>query len=251
MKLTGNTILITGGATGIGLALAERFLEHGNTVIICGRRESALKEAQERLPALHIRKCDVAQAVEREALAQQIIRDFSDLSVLVNNAGIQQRMNLTKESVSWSYYHQEIAANIEAPIHLAMLFLPHLLCKSEAAIVNVSSGLAFTPMAAAPIYSATKAAIHSFTMSLRHQLSDTNVEVIEVVPPAVNTDIGGKGLHTFGADVNEYADGVFHGLEQVLSEIGYGTSEKAMRMSREEIDAAVAAINSRVRFQDV
>ncbi|MFD0696665.1 SDR family oxidoreductase [Paenibacillus sp. GCM10027628] len=248
MKITENTILITGGSSGIGFAFAERFLKSGNKVIVCGRNEEKLLEVQLKYPELLIRVCDVADESERIALFEWTTREFPELNVLVNNAGIQQRTNLLKSKEDWSYHRQEIAANLEAPLHLAMLFLPHLAEKSNAAIINVSSGLAFTPMAAAPIYSATKAALHSFTVSLRHQLSNTGIEVIEVAPPAVNTDLGGKGLHTFGVPLNEFADGVFQGLENGLQEIGYGSSEKGLRMSRDEIDSAVQAINSRVPF---
>jgi len=111
--------------------------------------------------------------------------------------------------------------------------------KKEAAIINVTSGLAFTPMAIAPIYSATKAALHSFTVSLRHQLSDTSVEVIETAPPAVNTDLGGVGLHTFGEPLDAFADEIFEGLEEGKKEIGYGSSVNRLRMSRDEIDEHV------------
>jgi uncharacterized oxidoreductase len=167
----------------------------------------------------------------------------------VNNAGIQQRYNILEANAKedWSYFSKEITANVEAPIHLAMLFAPYFANKEDAAIINVTSGLAFTPMAIAPIYSATKAALHSFSMSLRYQLSSTSVKVIEVAPPAVNTDLGGVGLHTFGVPVDEFADGILKGLEEGKNEIGYGTSEKAMRMSRDEIDEAVKNIYNRVR----
>jgi uncharacterized oxidoreductase len=248
MNLVGNTILVTGGASGIGFAFAERFLKSGNRVIVCGRREEKLQEAQRRYPELHVRICDIADESERLALFHWAKSEFPELNVLVNNAGIQQRTNLLKSKEEWSYHRQEIAANLEAPLHLIMLFLPHLAEQSRAAIINVSSGLAFTPMAAAPIYSSTKAALHSFTMSLRHQLSSSRIEVIEVAPPAVNTDLGGEGLHTFGVPLNEFADGVFQELVKGRQEIGYGSSEKALRMSRDEIDAAVQAMNSRVPF---
>lgn len=117
-----------------------------------------------------------------------------------------------------------------------MLFAPLFAEKEKATIINVTSGLAFTPAMFAPVYSATKAAIHSFTMSLRHQLTDSSIEVIEVVPPAVNTDLGGAGLHSQGVPLDAFADGIFKGLKEGQKEIGYGTSAKAMRMSRDEID---------------
>jgi len=159
----------------------------------------------------------------------------------VNNAGIQQRFNLLKANAkdNWGYFNKEIAINTEAPIHFSMLFAPFFADKETAAIINVTSGLAFTPMVIAPIYSATKAAIHSFTVSLRHQLSETLIEVIEVAPPAVNTDLGGEGLHTQGEPLDDFANGVFQGLEEGKQEIGYGSSVERLRMTRDEIDQYV------------
>ncbi|WP_322922827.1 SDR family oxidoreductase [Paenibacillus campi] len=238
MNMSGNTILITGGATGIGLAFAERFIAAGNQVIICGRRESALQEAQAKLSGLEIRVCDLSIASERIALFDWVNEHRPDINVLVNNAGIQQRFHMLKADASrnWDYFSKEIETNVDAPIHLCMLFAPFLAQKEAATIINVTSGLAFTPFAIAPIYSATKAALHSFTMSLRHQLSDTAVEVIEVAPPAVNTDLGGANLHTHGEPLTEFADGIFAGLQAGKLEIGYGSSADRLRMSRDDID---------------
>jgi len=244
MNLSGNTILITGGTSGIGLALAERFFKAGNRVIICGRREQRLREIQLKTPELAVRACDVSREEERLSLLAWANQEFPEINVLVNNAGIQQRVNLRQPAGTWSHYREEIATNLEAVIHLAMLFIPSLALQGNAAIINVSSGLAFAPAAAMPIYSATKAAVHSFSMSLRHQLAG-KVEVIEVAPPAVNTDLGGPGLHTFGVPLDEFSDGVFDRLKQGKTEIGYGTSEKALRMSRDEIDAAFQMMNNR------
>ena len=245
MDITSNTVLITGGATGIGWALAERFMKAGSQVIICGRRNDKLQEARQQYPQLHIRPCDVGQASERIALFNWVRSDFPQVNVLINNAGIQRRMPLTGGSGDWSESQAEIAINLEAPLHLSTLFIPHLQQQPKAAIINVTSGLAFVPGAFAPIYSATKAALHSFTMSLRHQLSGTSVEVIELVPPAVNTDLGGSGLHTFGVPVGDFADAMMTGIEAGALEIGYGTSEKNRTASRQEIDDIFKQMNSR------
>jgi uncharacterized oxidoreductase len=241
MKLSGNTILITGGNAGIGLAFAERFLNAGNHVIVCGRREEVLQNAKEKFPSLITRVCDLAIETERIALFDWVTSNYPDVNVLVNNAGIQQRFNLLKADAKndWSYFSKEITTNLEAPFQLSMLFAPFFATKEEATIINVTSGLAFTPFVIAPIYSATKAALHSFTMSLRHQLSDTSVEVIEVAPPAVNTDLGGAGLHTTGEPLDAFADGIFKGLEEGKKEIGYGSSANRLRMSRDEVDEYV------------
>lgn len=238
MKLSGNTVLITGGSAGIGLAFAERFLKAGNTVIVTGRREAALQHAKETHPGLITYVNDLNIESERVALFDWVTANYPEVNVLVNNAGIQQRFNVLKSDAKndWNYFNKEITTNIEAPLHLSILFAPYLAAKEEATIINVTSGLAFTPFAIAPIYSATKAALHSFTISLRHQLSDTSVEVIEVAPPAVSTDLGGAGLHTHGEPLDAFADGIFKGLEEGHKEIGYGTSVARLRMSRDEID---------------
>ncbi|WP_251548739.1 SDR family oxidoreductase [Neobacillus muris] len=235
MNLSGNTILITGGASGIGLAFAERFLERGNEVIVVGRRLERLNEVKEKFPQLHVRTCDVSKADDRKSLVEWVTSEFPKLNVLVNNAGIQQRVNLLRAEKDWDYYQNEIAINVEGPIHLSMLLIPHLKQQSKAAIMNVSSGLAIMPGVWVPIYSSTKAAIHSFSTSLRHQLAGTSIEVIEVFPPAVNTDLGGVGLHTFGAPLDHFADSIFKGLKANQLEIGYGGTEERLNASRAEI----------------
>jgi uncharacterized oxidoreductase len=246
MELASNTVLITGGASGIGLALAERFLRAGSGVIICGRREEKLREAQAAHPELTIRVCDVAVEAERRALLDWAAREHPKLNVLVNNAGIQRRIELA-EVEAWEEARQEIAINLDAPIHLARLFIPHLLRQERPAIVNVTSGLAFVPLAGTPVYSATKAALHSFTLSLRHQLADTPIQVIEIVPPAVDTDLGGPGLHTFGVPVDEFADAVFARLGAGEEEIAYGFAQQSSRASRNEIDVMFRRMNAASR----
>ena len=154
MKMEGNTILITGGATGIGLALAESLLERGNEVIICGRRENRLIEVQNEHPGLHIRVCDVSDEDSRKSLFKWVTKNFKDLNILINNAGIQRAIDL-KEGIKGLEGENEIKINLEATIYLSTLFIPFLESKKEAAIVNISSGLAITPLAAVPIYCAT------------------------------------------------------------------------------------------------
>jgi len=245
MELGGNTILITGGASGIGSALAERFLQAGSRVVVCGRREEKLREAQARCPGLAIRVCDLAEEGERVALVRWATTAFPRLNLLINNAGVQRRVQLHAPE-EWGETRQEIAINLEAPIHLCRLFIPHLLAQERPAIVNITSGLAFSPLAAVPVYCATKAALRSFTLSLRHQLARTPIRVVEVVPPAVNTDLGGPGLHTFGVPVTEFADHVTARLSEGALEIPYGFSAEASRASREELDAIFARMNQPV-----
>lgn len=242
MDLGSNTVLITGGASGIGLALAERFLRAGSQVLICGRREEKLREAREKHSGIRIHTGDLETQAGRVAIFERAVREFPRLNVVVHNAGIQRRMRLDRES-AWDAMHQEIAINLEAPLHLTTLFLPHLLAQERPAIVFVGSGLAFAPLASVPVYCATKAAIHSFALSLRHQLSATPIQVIEIAPPAVDTDLGGPGLHTFGVSVNELMDAVVPRLQAGDAEIAYGFAEKSSRASREEIDQIFARMN--------
>jgi uncharacterized oxidoreductase len=243
MNPSSSTVLITGGASGIGLALATRFHAAGAAVAVCGRREEKLRELRERLPGVVTRVCDVGRADDRRALAAWAVRDLPALNVLVNNAGIQRYPRLTEGEGDWTLTDEEIAINFAAPVHLAMLLVPHLRHQPDPAIVNVTSGLAFTPLARAPVYSATKAALHSFTLSLRHQLAGTPVKVIEIAPPAVDTDLGAPGLHKFGVNVDEFADYVMTRLRAGEIEMGYGFAEDARRASREQLDQIFERMN--------
>ena len=190
MKTRGNTVLITGGATGIGFSLAEAFVNAGNKVIICGRRESKLSEAKDKLPQIQTTICDVSKKKERKSLYNWVKDKYKDLNILVNNAGIQKTIDLKKGTQDLFSGENEIETNFTAPVHLSAYFIPLLLKQNEAAIINVSSGLGFVPIAAMPVYCASKAGIHSFTVSLRHQLRDAPIKVFEIVPPAVDTELG-------------------------------------------------------------
>jgi uncharacterized oxidoreductase len=237
MKDSNNTILITGGATGIGLALAIRFLKKGNEVIICGRRQDRLDEAKKSHPGLHIRHCDVSHEFERVQFFDAITRDFPKLNVLLNNAGVSGFHNLDA-AASWPEERNMIATNLEGTIHLSQLFASHLSKQDAPAIFVTTSGLAHVPRANFPIYCATKAALHSFALSLRHQLKALKIEVIEICPPHVDTDLGAPGRNKAGIPVDEFADGVMAELEKGTLEITYGTSIKwanASRVERNEI----------------
>jgi len=242
MEFKANTVLITGGGSGIGFALAERFIQAESSVIVCGRRKHKLKEAQSKYPQLHIRVCNVAKPAERTALFAWVTETFPGLNMLVNNAGIQQRIEL-QQRPSWETLGEEVAINLEAPIHLSTLFIPHLLKQERPAIINITSGLSFVPKANVPVYCATKSALHSFTLSLRHQLSGTPIDVIEIIPPAVDTDLGGKGLHTFGVPLNEFTDGIVKQLKMGSIEATYGFSAESSRASREQLEAIFKQMN--------
>jgi uncharacterized oxidoreductase len=186
MKLTGRTILITGGSSGIGLAFAHKFLELGNQVIVTGRRQSVLDELRANYPKLHTIQSDVADPAQVAALAARVKTDFPRLDVLMNNAGIMLHKNLTVPAVDLEGLTTEMDINLGGVIRMTSAFID-ILTANKGTLINVSSGLAFVPLSSAPIYCATKAAVHSYTQSLRFQLEESGVEVIELMPPAVKT----------------------------------------------------------------
>lgn len=243
MKLGGNTILVTGGASGIGFALAKRFVKAESQVIVCGRRVDQLDRARQECPGLHAIACDISNEAGREKLLHDVTAKFPRLNVLINNAGIQSRPPPLHQPQDWRQSKLEIATNLEAPIHLSMLFLPHLLKSQDPALVNVTSGLSFAPISFMPVYCLTKAALHSFTLSLRHQLKATPVQVIEVIPPAVNTDLGGPGLHTQGVDLNQFADHCMRHFAAGDLEFGFETSETRRLAVKQAIDPFFNAMN--------
>lgn len=189
MKTTGNTILITGGATGIGLALAKQLITKGNTVIVCGRREEKLSDAKTNLPTLITKHCDISNIDQRRELFNFCIQNYPQLNILINNAGIQREIDFRKGEQNYLAGDSETSINLEATFHLTALFTPHLMKQNEAAIINVSSGLGLVPLAIVPVYSATKAALHSFSISLRKQLAKTSIKVFEILPPVVDTEL--------------------------------------------------------------
>ncbi|KEQ05007.1 SDR family oxidoreductase [Pseudorhizobium pelagicum] len=191
MQTTGNTILITGGGSGIGRALAEAFHQLGNQVIISGRRQEALAEVTAANPGMAALTVDMMDADSIKAFADEATTQHPGINVVIHNAGIMKRETLADAPDFLATAEDTIATNLLGPIRLTAALLPHLLKQKDAAILTVSSGLAFVPMAATPTYSATKAAIHSYSMGLRRQLAETPVQVIEIVPPYVQTTLMG------------------------------------------------------------
>ena len=189
MQTSGNTILITGGGSGIGRGLAEAFAADGNTVIVAGRRKSALDTVVAANPGMAAIELDVGDPASIAAAAAGLVRDYPALNVVVHNAGIMAIEKLADGEVADA--ERIVATNLLGPIRLTAALLPHLLQQPAATIVTVSSGLAFVPLAATATYCATKAAIHSYSQSLRQQLRDTSVDVLEIAPPYVQTELMG------------------------------------------------------------
>lgn len=189
MHITGNTILMTGGGSGIGRALAEALHGVGNRLIISGRRRQALEAVVAANPGMTFYELDVEDPNAIKALAAQVVAEHPALNVLINNAGVMLAEDLLAEPFDLASAEATVTTNLLGPIRLTAALLPHLRRQRAAAVVNVTSGLAFVPMAATPTYSATKAALHAYSQSLRSQLQGTTVQVIELAPPAVATDL--------------------------------------------------------------
>lgn len=196
MDLSGNTVLITGGGAGIGRALAEALHAKGNAVIVTGRRRRPLEETLAANLGMRSFVLDIADRDAVAAFGEKIVAEHPTLNVLVNNAGIMQRENFLADPVDLATAEATVATNLLGPIRLTAALLPHLRNRPRATVMTVSSGLAFVPIAITPAYCATKAAIHSWSQSLRHQLRHTNVEVLELAPPYVQTELMGPDQRT-------------------------------------------------------
>jgi uncharacterized oxidoreductase len=233
MRLTGRTILITGGSAGIGLAFAVKFLELGNEVIVTGRRQAVLDAVKAQHPKLHTIQSDSADPAQIAALAARLKSDFPKLDVLMNNAGVGVAKNLKTTVGDLTGLMTEMEINVGGVIRTTSALID-ILTANRGTVINVSSLLAFVPVPAMPIYSASKAAVHSYTQSLRFQLEDSGVEVIELMPPAVRTDMTGEfdeaGISTISTD--ELVKQTFAALRAGKTEIRPGQSNQAAFMRR-------------------
>jgi uncharacterized oxidoreductase len=253
MKTQGNTIVITGGSSGIGRSLALRFHEAGNQVIVTGRRAAALSELTAAAPGIASYLLDIRDASEIQDFARRVVTDHPDLNVLVNNAGIMRLEDASAER-DLGDAEETVLTNLLGPIRLTNALIGHLLVKADTAIVNVSSGLAFVPLAAAPTYSATKAAIHSYSVSLRVKLKG-KVEVIELAPPGVRTEqTPGQSTREHFMALEQYVDETMALLQkqptpgEVLVE-----RVKFQRLAETEgrFDKALAALNGLTHLQEL
>jgi uncharacterized oxidoreductase len=190
MKLTSNTILITGGGSGIGYELTKQLTALGNTILITGRDQAKMERKR---PFQKFTAFEATFPIRKRfaTLYEEVTKQFPELNILINNAGIMREINVHDKAGSLEDITREIEINLSGPIRMVKQFLPHLKTKSEAAIMNVSSGLAFVPLPISPVYCATKAGLHSFTESLRVQLKNTKVKVFELAPPATQTELLG------------------------------------------------------------
>jgi uncharacterized oxidoreductase len=236
VQLSNKTILITGGTSGIGFELARQLIEKGNTVIVTGRDPAKLNATSTRLPKVHCVQSDVSDPAAIAKLHAAVLAQFPTLDMLVNNAGIMRNLDLTQRR-ELNDVTQEIDTNLIGPIRMVQQFLPHLQTRADAAIINVSSGLAFIPMAISPIYSAGKAAMHSYSQSLRAQLEATSITVFELAPPGVETPLLRREFEremagTSGMAVDRLVHHAIAGIERGTTEIRPGLSNVLRTMSR-------------------
>ena len=236
MKLSNKTVLITGGTSGIGFEFAKQLLSRDNEVIVTGREQDRLDQAKRSLPGLHTFASDVSDPEAIATLYGHVVTSFPSLDMLVNNAGIMRNLSLNKGR-GLDDVTREIDINLSGPVRMIQQFLPHLKAKQEALIVNVSSGLAFIPMPASPVYSATKAAMHSYTQSLRAQLQGSGVTVVELAPPGTETPLLRREFETEmkgqkGMDVTALVNKAIAGIEAGRDEIRPGVSNVLHVMSR-------------------
>lgn len=236
MKLSKNTVLITGGTSGIGFELAKQLIELDNEVIITGRDQGKLDNAKKLLPKVHTIQSDVNNPKDIIILYAKVVSEFPTLNILVNNAGYSKIFNLNKKS-ELDELTREVTTNLNGPIWMTHQFLPLLSLQNEAAVINVTSAVGFFPIPTTPIYSATKAALHSFSISLREQLKYTNVKVFELAPPATQTSL----LDTFDKQdtdelkpmpVEKLVNAAIKGLQNNSFEIRPGQSNQIYYLSK-------------------
>ncbi|MBW2422424.1 MAG: SDR family NAD(P)-dependent oxidoreductase [Deltaproteobacteria bacterium] len=248
MKLTGNSILVTGGGTGIGRVMAAGFLERGNRVAICGRREEMLQEARQAHPTLETYVCDVSDAEARQLLHDRLARDGFVPNVIINNAAVMRTYDLAdSQALDLDQIEHDLRINFLAPVALNTLFLPLLQRQANAVIMNVSSPGGLVPIANVPIYCAAKAALHSYCESLRAQLAGS-VEVIEMVPPSVETAMMDQvDIHKISAA--EFADELFRRLAKGGDEIWVGEGRYIKWIHRVAPGVAFRLANHSTRMQ--
>jgi uncharacterized oxidoreductase len=237
MELSNRTVLVTGGTSGIGLGIAEAFQQSKSRVIVCGRDRKRLIRVEKRSAGITALLCDLGDPKQRENLAAEVLHRFPSLDILVNNAGIQRYIDLRKGFEELRSGEDEITVNFVSPVVLTSLFIGHLMKRPSAAIINVSSGLGFMPMLDTPIYNATKAAIHTYSLVLRQQLKDTSVRVFEIVPPMVDTNLNKEGREAAGGEfrgisVAEYIPTIINGLKNDVETIFYGDGKNVLSEAR-------------------
>lgn len=239
MNTTNNTIFISGGSAGIGLAMAKEFSAHGNKVIINGRNEDRLAEALKQLKNASAIQGDLSIESERIRIAHELKEHHGDINVIINNAGEAYTYSLATGGSAYSNASREINTNYVAIIHFTELMLPHLMSRDQSAIINVTSIVGLVPAAGVPTYSASKSALHFYTQSLRASLSKTQVKVFELMPPLVNTEFSASIGGANGIPPGDVASDLFHAIQSDHFDVAVGQTQV--------IHAAIQEAMARVR----
>ena len=236
MNIQNNVVLITGGTSGFGLEFAKQLLNLGNTVIITGRNQAKLDETKKLFPQVHTFKSDVSDPNAIVELYEKVTKQFPNLNVLINNAGEMRKINLNDTSNNLHTIDREINTNLLGPIRMVQQFLPHLKSQNSATILNVTSGLALVPFPISPIYGASKSGLHSYTISLRIQLKNSNVKVFELLAPAAKTPLNDKFEGDVDAkslmDTDKLIEVAIKGLQKDQFEIYPGVAKVLKLMSK-------------------
>lgn len=244
MILQNNTILITGGSSGLGLEMAKQFIYSGNKVIVCSRSPEKLQQACEIVPEIITYTCDISIGEERKKLCQWIAENYPEINILINNAAIVHRIHFADDRNSYEKSVTEIATNLQAPIHLSKLFLPLLSANPKAKIINITTGLVYVPRADYPFYNATKAALHSFTQVLRSQLKNKSIEVVEILFPVVDTPWHEGNTPKIAITAEKAVNEMIKGLIAGKDEIKVGKVKLLYYLSRFAPKFAFQKINS-------
>lgn len=244
MAFNNNTILITGGSSGLGLEMAKQFSATGNKVIICSRSAEKLQEAKKIIPTCITYVCDIANETERRKLCDWIKAEYAELNILINNAAIVHRTNFISDNNSYANVNHELATNLVAPIHLIHLLFPLVTSNANAKLINITTGLVYVPRADYPFYNATKAALHSFTQVLRFQTKHKAISIIEVLFPVVDTPWHEGNPPKIAIKPEEAVKEMMKGLVANKTEIKVGGVKLLYFLSRLAPAVAFRIINS-------
>jgi uncharacterized oxidoreductase len=251
MRIFGNSVLITGAGSGIGLALAKTLARRNSRIAICGRDENKLEKARLEVPGLQTKRCNLTARKDLDELLRWALEVLPELNIVINNAGVARKTDLSQHHVDFEAAEEQLTTDLYAPIHLTLGFLPHLRRQPQAAIVNITTGLVYSPDASTPTYSAAKVGLHTWTQALRYQLQGTSVRVFEVLPPIVDTEmISGLGIDATAVSAEtpqQVAEAVLKGIADDKEEIRISPTKSLYAISRVAPKTVYRSLNQRIQ----